>query len=135
LQFDFGASGALFGIPSSIMATMPTYDHLPSVRGNVGAVGYVAGAAITFVGLYLQEQCSVLPGAARDDRAFASIGVYAKFLRNLGCKLMETERPYSLRITLHSAIQPVRNRLMPGVSRYPLPKLRQALSAYTKRLA
>lgn len=40
---------------------------------------------------------------------------------------------YTLAISLHSAVQKTRDRLMPGMRQYPLPELRDALEEYTAR--
>ncbi|MCX8007846.1 MAG: 23S rRNA (adenine(2503)-C(2))-methyltransferase RlmN [Coriobacteriia bacterium] len=37
---------------------------------------------------------------------------------------------FTLAISLHSAVQETRDRLMPGVRRYPLPRLREAVARY-----
>lgn len=40
---------------------------------------------------------------------------------------------FTLAVSLHSAVQSTRDRLMPGVRRYPLPALREALVRYWER--
>lgn len=40
---------------------------------------------------------------------------------------------FTLAVSLHSAVQVTRDRLMPGVARYPLDQLREALAAYGVR--
>lgn len=48
-----------------------------------------------------------------------------------GIRRFSTEpEQFTLAVSLHSAIQRTRDTLMPGVRSYPLPQLREALSAY-----
>lgn len=47
-------------------------------------------------------------------------------------KLAHVKEQFNLAISLHSAIQETRNKLMPGVKKYTLPHLYDALQAYTE---
>lgn len=40
---------------------------------------------------------------------------------------------FTLAVSLHSAVQPIRDSLMPKVKRYPLPALKEALQRYVER--
>ncbi|HEY3317698.1 MAG TPA: 23S rRNA (adenine(2503)-C(2))-methyltransferase RlmN [Coriobacteriia bacterium] len=46
-------------------------------------------------------------------------------------RLASEPEQFTLAVSLHSAVQPTRDALMPGVARWPLPELLAALAAYT----
>lgn len=48
-------------------------------------------------------------------------------------KFSDEQEQFTLAISLHSAVQKTRNYLMPKVSKYPLPKLKEALKVYTDK--
>lgn len=48
-------------------------------------------------------------------------------------RLAEEPEQFTLAVSLHSAIQPTRDRLMPGVRSIPLPRLRESLIAYAEK--
>ena len=48
-------------------------------------------------------------------------------------KFAELPEQFTLAVSLHSAIQTTRNQLMPGVKKYTLPRLYEALQAYTEK--
>ena len=48
-------------------------------------------------------------------------------------RLANEPEQFTLAVSLHSAVQETRNRLMPGVKRYPLPYLYEALGTYVEK--
>ena len=48
-------------------------------------------------------------------------------------RFAELPEQFTLAISLHSAIQSTRNKLMPGVKKYTLPRLHEAIQAYVEK--
>ena len=48
-------------------------------------------------------------------------------------RFAELPEQYTLAISLHSAVQSTRNKLMPGVKKYTLPRLHEAIQAYVEK--
>lgn len=48
-------------------------------------------------------------------------------------RFAELPEQFTLAISLHSAVQPTRNKLMPGVRKYTLQRLHEALQAYVEK--
>jgi 23S rRNA (adenine2503-C2)-methyltransferase len=68
------------------------------------------------------------------------LGIGARHITVSTCGLLEGIRrlayepeQFTLAVSLHSAIQETRDRLMPGVADAPLPSLREALAEYSKQ--
>lgn len=48
-------------------------------------------------------------------------------------RFSELPEQYTLAISLHSAVQSTRNKIMPGVKKYTLPRLHEAIQAYVEK--
>lgn len=48
-------------------------------------------------------------------------------------KFAQEPEQFTLAVSLHSVIQPIRNKLMPGTKRYTLPRLREAMDYYIEK--
>jgi 23S rRNA (adenine2503-C2)-methyltransferase len=78
-------------------------------------------------------------GALRLMNSPDGLGIGARHLTLSTCglvsgirKLTTEPEQFTLAVSLHSAVQRTRDRLMPGVSRIPLPELRNALEEYAR---
>lgn len=76
-----------------------------------------------------------------NDEAYLGVGARHITVSTCGLikgieRIAQEPEQFTLAVSLHSAVQGTRNRIMPGVSGYPLTELRDALKAYgdtTKR--
>ena len=104
---DFGvrASGAV------AMGQGEPFNNYDATLGGVRLMNHPAGLGIGARHLTVST-CGLVPGIDR----FAS----------------EPEQ-FTLAVSLHSAVQPTRDRIMPGVRRWPLARLKTALNRYADR--
>jgi 23S rRNA (adenine2503-C2)-methyltransferase len=79
-------------------------------------------------------------GALRFLNAAEDLGIGARHITVSTCGLVpgiqrfsEEPEQFTLAVSLHSAVQATRDRLMPGVRGMPLPALREALVAYAEK--
>jgi 23S rRNA (adenine2503-C2)-methyltransferase len=79
-------------------------------------------------------------GALRFLNATEDVGIGARHITVSTCGLTtgirrfaEEPEQFTLAVSLHSAVQATRDRLMPGVRNMPLPELRQALIEYAEK--
>lgn len=79
-------------------------------------------------------------GGLRFMNANEGLGIGARHLTISTCgvipgiqRLATEPEQFTLAVSLHSAVQATRNRLMPGVKRWPLEQLKDALIDYTHR--
>lgn len=79
-------------------------------------------------------------GALRLMNAKDGLGIGARHLTISTCgvipgieRLAREPEQFTLAVSVHSAIQATRNRLMPGVKRWPLTRLQETLIDYTQR--
>lgn len=79
-------------------------------------------------------------GALRLMNAGEGLGIGARHLTISTCgivpgieRLAREKEQFTLAVSLHSAVQGTRDRLMPGVRRWPITRLQDALIDYTQR--
>ena len=79
-------------------------------------------------------------GALRLMNAEEGLGIGARHLTVSTCgivpgieRLAREKEQFTLAVSLHSAVQATRDRLMPGVRRWPVAQLQDALIDYTQR--
>jgi len=106
--------GADFGQRVSNAVAMGQGEPFANYDATLGALRYLNSPDGPGIGArhITVSTCGVLPGVTR---------------------FSEEPEQFTLAVSLHSAIQRTRNTIMPGVKGYPLPQLRDALTAYATR--
>jgi len=103
-----------FGVRASNAVAMGQGEPLQNYDATLGALRLMNAREGMEIGArhLTISTCGVIPGIER---------------------LAREPEQFTLAVSLHSAVQSTRNRIMPGVRRWPLPLLRDTLVDYTQR--
>lgn len=118
------------------LTTGEIVDQVLRVRA---ALGRVSNVVVMGQGEPFRNYESVLP-AMRLMNAPNGIGIGARRITVSTCgvvpgieRLASEPEQFGLAVSLHSARQEVRDELMPAAGRWPLPQLKKACAAYSRR--